>query len=269
MKVFVVNVKRFFDGIDRCNLSAHAAASAFYMFVSLVPFLALLSAVIPYTGTTEESLIYHIAPYIPDALKQLIGDIVNDIYLAPGAILPISILVTVYLASRAFSSLIRGIEVVSGSGHYASFLRRTLLACLYTIGVIAAMLLVILVTFFGERLLDLLYESVSTVLIRLRFVLVVLLLTVLFTLVYHWIPGMKIRFFALIPGAAFAACAWLLFTWLFSLLIMSSNSYTVYGSLAAIVISLLWMYWCMYIILLGAYLNVFISSEKKQKNDLI
>ena len=46
---------------------------------------------------------------------------------------------------------------------------------------------------------------------------------------------------------------------------MSGNSYSIYGSLAAIVISLLWMYWCMYIILLGAYLNVFISSEKQSK----
>ena len=266
MKVLIINVKKFFDGIDRCNLSAHAAASAYYMFVSLVPFLALLSAVIPYTGTSEESLMTHISPYIPDALRQLIGDIVSDIYLASGAILPISILLSVYLASRAFASLIRGIEVVSGSGHYASFLRRTVLACLYTVGVIAAMVLVILVTFFGERLLDLIYEPISLVLIKLRFVLVALLLTVLFTLVYHWIPGLKIRFYALIPGAVFAACAWLLFTWLFSLFIMSGNSYSIYGSLAAIVISLLWMYWCMYIILLGAYLNVFISSEKQNKD---
>ena len=76
---------------------------------------------------------------------------------------------------------------------------------------------------------------------------------------------MKLRCAALIPGAAAAAGAWLLFTWLFSLFIVYGGGYSTYGSLAAIVISLLWMYWCMYIILLGAYLNVFISSEKQNK----
>lgn len=33
------------------------------------------------------------------------------------------------------------------------------------------------------------------------------------------------------------------------------NGYSIYGSLTIIVIIMLWMYFCMYIILIGAYLN--------------
>ena len=68
----------------------------------------------------------------------------------------------------------------------------------------------------------------------------------------------------LLPGAAGAAAAWLLFTWLFSLFIRCGGGFSTYGSLAAIIISLLWMYWCMYIILLGASVNEFIRERKQQ-----
>lgn len=67
----------------------------------------------------------------------------------------------------------------------------------------------------------------------------------------------------LIPrGSIAAAGAWLLFTWLFSLYIVYGGGYTTYGSLAAIIITLLWMYWCMYIILLGAYINMYIYRRR-------
>lgn len=261
MKAFVFNAKNFLDGLSERNISAHAAASAFYMFVSLVPFVALISAVIPYTGTTQQSLISYIGTYIPDALQRLIGDIVADIYIAPNAVLPISVALTVYLASRAFAALIRGIEVVSSCKRYAPFLRRTFLACVCTLGLIAAMLLVITVTFFGDLLLGKVFAPFAIVLLRLRFLFVGIALFAIFMLLYRLTPCIKPTFHSLFAGAVFAACAWLLFTWLFSLFLMYGNSYDTYGSLAAIVISLLWMYWCMYIILLGAYINSFFAAN--------
>lgn len=73
---------------------------------------------------------------------------------------------------------------------------------------------------------------------------------------------MRLRLRQLLPGSLAAAAAWLLFTWLFSLYIVYGGGYTTYGSLAAIIITLLWMYWCMYIILLGAYVNMYIYHKR-------
>ena len=42
---------------------------------------------------------------------------------------------------------------------------------------------------------------------------------------------------------------------LFSVYLNHSASFGIYGSLTTIIIALLWMYYCMYILLLGSYLN--------------
>ena len=124
--------------------------------------------------------------------------------------------------------------------------------------------------FFGKEIYELVSEhfpSVSStlgLLLRLRFVLTFVILTIVFLAIYKGVPGVKMKLLTLLPGAAGAAAAWLLFTWLFSLFIRYGGGFSTYGSLAAIIISLLWMYWCMYIILLGASVNEFIRERKQQ-----
>lgn len=266
MKKLFNTFKNFTVEISEDNINAHAAACAFYMFLSLVPFVALLTAIIPYTGLSQETLFEAIERYLPDALKTMLETIVSDIYFAPSAVLPLSIILTVWLSSRAFSALIRGIEDIFDSPKYSSYLRRSLTACVYTIGMIVFAIVILALMMFGQEI----YEFIGSVLpsvspalqllVKLRFVLAFIVLTLIFLAIYKGIPGVKIKLLHLIPGAAGAAGVWLLFTWLFSLFIMYGSGYSTYGSLATIVISLLWMYWCMYIILLGAAVNQFIRE---------
>lgn len=71
--------------ISEDNINAHAAASAFYMFMSLVPFVALLTAIIPYTGLSQETLFDAVERYMPDALQAII-ERSSLIYILPPAL---------------------------------------------------------------------------------------------------------------------------------------------------------------------------------------
>ncbi len=267
MKKIFNTLNNFMIEMSEDNVDAHAAASAFYMFMSLVPFVALLTAIIPYTGLSQDTLFDAIERYIPAALQAIIESVVDDIYFASGAVLPLSILLTIWLSSRAFSALIRGIEDIFRSPKYSSFLRRSLFACIYTVGMIAVAIAVLALMVFGKEIYYLIDSHLPAVspalalLLKLRFLVAFLVLMLVFLAMYKGVPGVKIKLLHLLPGAAVASAAWLLFTWLFSLFIRYMN-YSTYGSLAAIVISLLWMYWCMYIILLGASVNEFIREAR-------
>lgn len=268
MKKLFNRTKLYLDGIGQNNLSAHAAACAFYMFLSLVPFVGLAVSILPYTGLSQQDLIGFLSSYIPGALEDIIVSVTDDIYLASDAVLPIAIITAIYLSSRAFSALIRGVEVLCGAKNYTPFLKRTILACIYTIGIIIAMILILAMLIFGKKMVALIGAEIPLVspliafLIKFRFLLAVLILSGIFTVIYRYVPEMKLGFGALLPGSVFAAGAWLLFTWGFSLFLKLGIGFSTYGNLAAIVICLLWMYWCMFIILLGAYTNVFIFSHK-------
>lgn len=271
MKKFVDYSKEYLYGIGQNNLSAHAAACAFYMFLSLVPFVGLAASILPYTGLRQQDLIGFLSRYIPYALEDIIVSVTDDIYLASSAVLPLAIIAAVYLASRAFSALIRGVEVLSGAKYYTPFLKRTLLACVYTIAIIIAMVFILLLLIFSKRLVELIGTDIPLVspaialLIKCRFLLAIAILSGVFTLIYRYVPEMKLGFGALLPGSVFASGAWLLFTWGFSLFLKLGSGFSTYGNLAAIIICLLWMYWCMFIILLGAYTNVFIFNARLER----
>lgn len=273
MSKLVAEIKTFTGGISTKNVSAHAAACAFYMFLSLVPFVALAAAILPYTGLSQTTLLDFINSYIPSALRSIIENVTYDIYFASGIVLPISIITTIYLASRVFSSLIRGIENIYGAEKYTPYFSRVLRACLYTIGILAAMVLILLLNIFTTHIAELINSQLPFIsplvrmILKLRFVFAAAILTIIFMLIYRWVPGRRVHFAEIFPGALASSLAWLLFTWLFSLLILSGSSYDTYGSLATIVISLLWMYWCMYIILLGAYLNYYIQDRKVRRSE--
>ena len=94
-----------------------------------------------------------------------------------------------------------------------------------------------------------------SLLMNFRFLFVWAVLILLFGLIYTYIPDTKLKFTEQVPGACFAAVVWSVFSWGFSMYVSYGNGYSIYGSLTIIVIIMLWMYFCMYIILIGAYLN--------------
>ena len=84
-----------------------------------------------------------------------------------------------------------------------------------------------------------------------------------FTIAFSLVSRRGKKFYKEIPGASFSALGWYLFTALYSLYVGHSPNFSyMYGSLATIIIALIWMYACMIIIFLGAEINYFINDEK-------
>ena len=53
-------------------------------------------------------------------------------------------------------------------------------------------------------------------------------------------------------GAAFSAVGWMIVSWIFSVYLDIFKGFSsMYGSLTTIVLIMLWLYFCMYILLLG------------------
>ena len=80
-------------------------------------------------------------------------------------------------------------------------------------------------------------------------------LTIVIASMYAYVPGTHLGFKMQLPGAVFAAVAWSVMTWAFSIYIDDFNGFNTYGNLTTIIILMLWMYASMYSILAGAYIN--------------
>ena len=58
---------------------------------------------------------------------------------------------------------------------------------------------------------------------------------------------------------------WYVFPKLYSLLIGHLGNFSIYGSLSFIVISMFWMYYSIYILFLGAYINAFLQPLPQEE----
>ena len=124
-------------------------------------------------------------------------------------------------------------------------------------------------------------EGFSGWLISIRTLLVWCALMLFFLLLYNFIPSRKGRFnkhnrryfFTFefpkkLPGAVFASLGWMIFSYFYSLYVDNFNSMSyMYGSLTTIVVSLLWLYFIMYILFIGAEINSFIEERLNAMSD--
>ena len=258
-KKFYENILYIQDYMGLRKIAAIAAATAFWFFLSIVPIVILAVSILPYTPLTEQELLQFIAPVVPDSVFDLITIIVADVYRSSPAILSVSIVATVWSAARGFSSLIRGLEEIYQHSHPTGYLVRRLRGILYTLAMLIFMLISIALGGFGQQLahvVESLFPAAHTFvlfLLHFRFLVVIAALTLFFTAIFHWGSGIRLPLAQTWPGALLSALGWSALTWIFSKWV--SGSYGTYGSLATVVIVMLWLYYGQYLLLLGACFN--------------
>ena len=78
------------------------------------------------------------------------------------------------------------------------------------------------------------------------------------------LPNGRNRLKDSLPGALLASAGWLIFTKLFSFYVDNFSNYSsVYGSVYAFALSMLWLYCCLSILFYGGALNRLLAEEKE------
>lgn len=262
MKAFIKKIYCYIDTISKDisnrKLGVYAASSAFFVFLSLVPIIIILCCFIQYTPITQETLIGYFDNIFPSSMQTLVNTIVNDVYSASLATLSISIFATLWSSSKAFVAISKGLnEMYSVERGRNYFVQRLYGVCLMLF-ILGAMFVTMIIGSFGAAIGKLLNfdKNLYSFLVSFRYIFIFILLSILFAVLYRFGPNKKLSVIRQLPGAMLAALSWLLFSLLFSLYVTFSRGSVIYGSLATIIFAMLWIYYCMYIFLFGAYVNV-------------
>lgn len=251
------------------NISTFAASTAFFFFLSVVPMLIMICTIIPFTPLTEADLVAAVTDLTPDKVDPLVESLIADIYDKSAGVLSVAIIATIWSAAKGVMALMRGLNAINGVEEQRNYFVVRLIASFYTLVMLVVVILSLFIMVFGDQLVTLALhrmprlQSIVSFAMNFRFLLVWAVLTLLFAAVYAYVPDKKLNFKEQIPGAIFSAVVWSVFSWGFSSYVTYGNSYGIYGSLSIIIIVLLWMYFCMYIIMIGAYLNRYFEPVNK------
>ena len=253
----------FWRQVRLLGIPLHAANTGFFLILSLFPALVLLLGIIRYTPLDVHSLLRFLEGIIPEALlpeAELL--IVSTYENTSGALVSLSAATALWSASRGIYGLITGLNTIYRVTEKRSFLQIRFLSVLYTFAFLLVLLLTLVLHVFGTGILELMagssipfFRFLSTV-VDLRFFLLVFLQTALFSAMFMALPNRKNSLGDSLPGAFLASIGWLVFSHIFSLYVENFPTYSrIYGSVYAVALSMLWLYFCISIVFYGGILN--------------
>ena len=261
MKTALDKIKNFLDGIEKAHISVFAASGAFYFFMSLAPLVTLLLSILPYTPLTEKMLNDFFLIYTPPAFQELVSGIVNQVYNSSILTLSVSIIIYLWSAGQLMSSITRGIsEIYDGFFDYNYFKLR-FRGIIFTFVFFIFLFLNIIIIMLGEKILMVIENYLHgisghfKVLVSLRGVLFTVFLAFFIAVLFRFTPKTKIKILYHVPGAVLSAILWVLFSKIYTFILEKFATFSIFGSLAIILITLVWFFYLIYILLFCAYIN--------------
>lgn len=252
------------------GIPQHSAYTCFFLILSLFPGLLLLLGVLRYTQIQIEDLMALLSGWLPASLLPTAKTLVEASYRhASGVVVSVSVIAALYSSSRGMFGILNGLGAVYGSRRQKGYWRRKAVSVVYTGFFLLLLVATLGLHIFGNAILDYLWmtthPAVMTLLQAVDFkgLLLLALLFGLFAAMYALLSGKRNRLRHSLPGAAAAATLWLIFSRLFSIYVEYFSAYTnIYGSIYALALGMLWLYFCVCIFFYGAALNVWLERQR-------
>lgn len=254
---------KLFRYISARHITLHSASACFFMVLSIFPTLVLLLGLVRYTGLSVETLTELLEGVIPSALLPAAEKLIISTYRAStGTVLSVSALTALWSASRGMHGLLTGMNAIYGVSESRGYLYTRGMSVFYTFAFLVVLLLTLVLHVFGKTVvrwllsMDTPLALILAQVLDMRFFLLLLLQTVLFALMYMFLPNQNNRFMESLPGALLSAIGWQLLSQLFSVYVENFNAYAnIYGSVYALALGMLWLYLCVCILFYGGALN--------------
>ena len=262
------------DFVSKCmddHVGAFGAMAAFFTLLSVFPFMMFLFTLMKHISLfTMDDLMVAIEGLLKFENSSFIRGIIREIYAKTNTTVSIvSIAAALWSSSKGAYTIIIGLNSVYDLEERRNYFVLRFIGMFYTVIFGLLILLMLVVWVFGTTLKNILVEDhpmlkhILTEVLQMRLIYSVVIMTILFMLIYQFIPKRKSSFLAQFPGALIASLAWVIISWGFSIFVQNFSSFNyLYGSMAGIMLLLLWLYWCMSMIFYGAEFNYFLENRQ-------
>ncbi|HXX28161.1 MAG TPA: YihY/virulence factor BrkB family protein [Terriglobales bacterium] len=256
------------DGIGEDDLLGRAAELAYNFVLALFPFIILLLSLFGLFALHRTELLHrflsHVSLLLPPAAFALFSNSVTEIVRTTGGgKLTFSIVLTLWFASGAMSSMISTLNAAYRVRESRSFVRYRAVALGLTIAISILLVWALLLMLVGGRLSRLLagylgFESAGVIASQgIQWFAILFFLCLSFSLIYYFGPNLEgQQWHWITPGSIFGVFLWLAASGALRCYLHFFNSYSkTYGSLGAFMILLVWLYVTGLAFLIGGEIN--------------
>lgn len=259
------------DKLANDRVSEYASSACYFIILSIIPFLMALLSLIRYLPITSKDLIDYIVPIFPVSLKPIITSFITSAYQSSASITVLTAIALIWAAGKGFFAMIKGLHQIYEIQDYPNWLIMRIISSISAIIFVFIIAATLCFLVFGNYIfmfiikylnhIPLISDIFGTILFS-KNLLLPIILSILFTSVYTIISRKNTNFLKEIPGGVLAAAGWFLFSYLYSLWVEHSPNLSImYGGLSTLVIALMWVYFCLLIIFIGAEINMFLRRH--------
>jgi membrane protein len=261
-------IREIKDRFEFHNINAYGAQIAYFFLLSLFPFLIFLIAVLSQLSMSPQGAIDLFAKVAPNEVITVIDDYIKELIPSRSInLLSISFFATIWSASRGLNALIILLNRAYGIKKERNFIMKRVLAIFFTLLVAISIILALTIPSMGMNFLLWISRYIGltdffiSVWYYLRWIVIIAILFSVMGSLYYIAPNKKLKFLEIIPGTLFAICGWILISLGFSFFVNNFRNFTIiYGSLAAIIVLMIWLYLSGIMLVLGGEINSIYSS---------
>jgi membrane protein len=245
------------------DIFALSSQLAYSLLLSFFPFLIFLITIVSYSNIKVEYIMNNIKTFVPNEVYGLVNRTIMEVMnKRNGRLLSLSLVLTIWSASSGFNAVIKGLNKAYDEKESRNIIISQIISIVFTLALVTIIILAIFLLVFGEKTGYMVAKwfGLSNAFYLFwhasRYILIIIIMTFVFSLLYIYAPCKKHSLKKVLPGAIFSSIGWVLTSLCFSFYINNFSNYSkLYGSIGAVIILMLWLLISSFIIILGGEIN--------------
>ncbi len=263
----------FHKTMTRDNIFAIAAQTAFFLILSAVPLVMFLLSIFQRLNIPSEALNYLIRTESKELDITVYTESLARMYDDSVGISIISAIATLWSASKGIHAITNGLNRIHNTYENRNWFLIRFRSMIHTLFFMLIILATISIIFLGNTISDLIEPYIGhlpgyiVVIYSLRYVLMFLYQVFFFAIIYRNVPNLsryKRREYGIrcqLPGALFCATSWHVLLVVISVYVTDFNGFSIYKGLTQLAIVMIFLYFCMACMMIGAEINVYFHYQ--------
>ena len=260
MKHIKKYIKRLYKVIRKNEMRILPGQIAYFIVLSIIPLVSLIGFIASLFSIDVDYVVDAINGSLPKQIIEIILPAFSNTSLLTG----ISFIIVFFIASNGTSSIILAYNILFKLED-TGYIRRRIKAFLMLLILVTLFLFMLIVLAFGDNLIEIVFKLIFTssvpkavyeMFLFAKWLVGLLIVFILVKMIFTIAPDSPIPSKNMNKGALFTTLSWLLITSIYSIYVTNFADYSLfYGSLANIVILMIWIYILSYTLVIGIAIN--------------
>lgn len=259
--------------VTRCcahDVARDSAALTYYLLFALFPLLILISTLLGLLQLDVDYITAVLEPLLPVDVLNVVLSYLEYVSLNPSRqLFWFSLVFSVWFPMRATGSLMHSLRKAFGQKAPESIVKRQAQMLLFTVWLIVVIAVTLVLVVAGRQGLAFIGRLVTipekfvSLWLYLRFAVLAAVMAVSLALLYMLAQGRRQPLREVLPGVVTSLIAWMVLSMAFSYYVETMGRYSVlYGSIATVIVVLLWLYMSGQVLILGAEFSAALTEKR-------